>query len=84
MSKCTLKRCKTYLGDLMKNINVIDLFCGCDGLSYGFDCAGVNILLGIDNDATALKDFDNNHKNAKSICGDITTTTYSDKKSHRR
>lgn len=62
----------------MRNINAIDLFCGCGGLSYGFECAGVNILLGIDNDATALKVFENNHKNAKTICGDITTTTLSD------
>lgn len=62
----------------MRNINAIDLFCGCGGLSYGFECAGVNILLGIDNDATALKAFENNHKNAKTICGDITTTTLSD------
>ncbi|MBQ8002368.1 MAG: DNA cytosine methyltransferase, partial [Clostridia bacterium] len=66
----------------MRNINAIDLFCGCGGLSYGFECAGVNILLGIDNDATALKAFENNHKNAKTICGDITTTTLSDIKKH--
>lgn len=66
----------------MRNINAIDLFCGCGGLSYGFECAGVNILLGIDNDATALRAFENNHKNAKTICGDITTTTLSDIKKH--
>lgn len=62
----------------MNIINAIDLFCGCGGLSYGFEKAGVNILLGIDNDATALKVFENNHKNAKSICGDITSITYDD------
>lgn len=62
----------------MSEINAIDLFCGCGGLSYGFESAGVNILLGIDNDATALKAFENNHKNAKSICGDITKTTLED------
>lgn len=61
----------------MKNkINAIDLFCGCGGLSYGFEQAGVNILLGIDNDNMALKVFEKNHKNAKSICGDITKVTY--------
>lgn len=57
-------------------MNVIDLFCGCGGLSYGFEKAGYNILLGIDNDSKALETFELNHKDAKSICGDITTITY--------
>ena len=59
-------------------MNAIDLFCGCGGLSYGFECSGVNILLGIDNDEMALKVFERNHKNAKSLCGDITEINYSD------
>lgn len=59
-------------------MNVIDLFSGCGGLSYGFEQAGFNILLGIDNDATALKAFEKNHNNAKSICGDITKISYND------
>lgn len=57
-------------------MNAIDLFCGCGGLSYGFEKAGVNILLGIDNDAMALKTFELNHKGSKSICGDITEIGY--------
>lgn len=60
----------------MKNFNVIDLFCGCGGLSYGFECVGFNILLGIDNDAKALETFELNHNGAKSICGDITQINY--------
>ncbi len=60
----------------MSSINVLDLFCGAGGLSYGFKCAGYNILLGIDNDSKALETFELNHKGAKSICGDITQITY--------
>lgn len=58
--------------------NVIDLFCGAGGLSYGFEKAGFNILLGIDNDAKALETFEHNHNEAKSICGDITEVSYKD------
>ncbi len=60
----------------MSKYNAIDLFCGCGGLSYGFERAGFNILLGIDNDAKALETFELNHKGAKSICGDITAVSY--------
>ena len=35
--------------------NVLDLFCGCGGLSYGFESAGFDVLVGIDNDAKALE-----------------------------
>ncbi len=62
----------------MKNYNVIDLFCGCGGLSYGFEKAGFNILLGIDNDKMALSAFEHNHNGSKTICGDITEIGYSD------
>lgn len=62
----------------MKSYNVIDLFCGAGGLSYGFERAGFNVLLGIDNDAKALETFERNHTGAKSICGDITEITYND------
>lgn len=62
----------------MNEWNVIDLFCGAGGLSYGFEKAGFNVLLGIDNDAKALETFELNHTGAKSICGDITEITYKD------
>ncbi len=60
------------------SFNVLDLFCGCGGLSYGFECAGYNVLLGIDNDSKALETFELNHSDAKSICGDITKISYED------
>ena len=56
--------------------SVLDLFSGAGGLSYGFESAGFNVLLGIDNDAKALETFELNHKGAKSICGDITKIHY--------
>lgn len=58
------------------NLNAIDLFCGCGGLSLGFEKAGVNILLGIDNDQMALNTFKLNHKGSQYICGDITQISY--------
>ena len=60
----------------MKKYNVIDLFCGAGGLSCGFQHAGYNILLGVDNDRKALDTFEFNHKGAKAICGDITQISY--------
>ena len=62
----------------MNKFNVVDLFCGAGGLSYGFEKAGFNVLLGIDNDKKALETFELNHNGAKSICGDITEITYQD------
>ena len=38
----------------MGKYNAIDLFSGAGGVSYGFESAGFNILLGIDNDKKAL------------------------------
>lgn len=53
--------------------NVLDLFSGCGGLSYGFKSAGYNIVVGIDTDKKALDTFEFNHKGTKTICADITT-----------
>ena len=38
-------------------LNVLDLFCGCGGLSDGFRNAGANIVVGGDNDGVALDTF---------------------------
>jgi len=61
-----------------KVYNIIDLFCGAGGLSYGFERAGFNVLLGIDSDPSALKTFEINHKGSKSICADITKISHTD------
>ena len=52
-------------------INVLDLFCGCGGLSLGFEKAGLKILLGIDAWQDAITTFNCNHKNSKGICADL-------------
>lgn len=50
---------------------VIDLFCGCGGLSFGFLTAGYEILLGLDNDSASLETFKKNHTNSSVIQEDI-------------
>ena len=52
---------------------VLDLFCGCGGLSLGFEQAGYEITLGIDNWDEALKTFKENHANSEVLCTDIST-----------
>lgn len=48
-------------------LNVIDLFCGAGGLSYGFQSAGYRIIAGIDNNQPALDTFELNHNGAKGL-----------------
>jgi len=54
-----------------KNLKVIDLFSGCGGFSFGFQEAGYEVVLGIDNVDIALKTFEKNHKNAKGLLLDL-------------
>lgn len=61
---------------MSNKLNTIDLFCGCGGLSYGFEMAGYNILIGIDNNKKALETFELNHTGSKTICGDITKISF--------
>ncbi len=51
--------------------NVLDLFCGCGGLSLGFEQAGYNILLGIDMWQDALQTYEKNHKESKTVCANL-------------
>lgn len=51
--------------------NVIDLFSGCGGFSYGFESAGYNVLLGVDNEKIALDTFKLNHNNSDVLLADL-------------
>lgn len=62
-------------------MNVIDIFSGCGGLSYGFELAGFDVILGIDNDEAALSSFKHNHKNSSILLGDISILSYEDVRS---
>ena len=51
---------------------VLDLFCGCGGISKGFELAGYSIIGGIDFNADATESFKLNFPKATVKCGDIT------------
>lgn len=60
----------------MKNKpTVIDLFCGCGGLSYGFIEAGYEVVLGIDHWKDAVETFKFNHKNSIGLVADLFNET---------
>lgn len=55
------------------NISVLDLFCGCGGLSLGFAKAGYSVVMGVDFWKDALVTYEYNHPNSKSLCADLST-----------
>lgn len=54
---------------------VLDLFCGCGGISLGFQLAGFDIIGGVDNNEYATKTFAHNFRKATVLCTDITSIT---------
>lgn len=62
-----------------KQYNVVDLFCGCGGLSKGFEEAGYNTLLGVDIEQSALNTFEKNHKGAVGMNLDLSASDSFDK-----
>lgn len=55
-----------------KQYNVLDLFCGCGGMSWGLAKKGFHIVAGFDIWDVALKTYQYNHKYAKAVNLDIT------------
>jgi DNA (cytosine-5)-methyltransferase 1 len=58
-------------GSRNKKFTVIDLFCGCGGLSYGFIQSGYDVTLGVDHDDAALKTFEANHPDSVTLNTDL-------------
>lgn len=58
---------------MLKKYTVLDLFCGCGGLSLGFEQAGFDVLAGIDVWKDALVTYQANHPNSKAIQADLMT-----------
>ena len=48
-----------------KPYKILDLFCGCGGLSLGFEQAGYDVAMGIDVWEDALRSYVFNHKKSK-------------------
>ena len=69
-----------------KIYEVIDLFCGIGGLSYGLKCQGMKILAGFDLDYTCQYAYETNtggkfyYRDVKTISGDEIKKLYSQKK----
>lgn len=52
-------------------LNVVDLFCGCGGMSKGLSDAGLNVITGIDVWDEAVNNYNNNFSH-KAYCEDLT------------
>lgn len=60
---------------ITQNINTLDLFAGCGGLSLGFQMAGFTSILATDIDENCQKTFARNFPDVPFICQDIATLT---------
>ncbi len=52
---------------------VLDLFCGCGGMSLGFERTGYDVLLGIDIWKDALETYKYNHQDVLTLQADMST-----------
>ena len=55
----------------MNKPKILDLFCGCGGLSLGFESAGFEVALAIDIWNDAIQTYNKNHSKQVAICKDI-------------
>ena len=58
---------------MQEKYTFIDLFAGCGGLSLGFEEAGFESILAIDNWQDALDTYAANRIAARTLCADIST-----------
>ena len=58
-------------GLCVKKPTVVDIFCGIGGFSRGFETAGFDSVVGIDNWDVAMDTFKRNHRNVQTIIGDV-------------
>ncbi len=54
-----------------EKLKVIDLFCGCGGMSQGLKEAGLDIVIGIDIWNKAIESYKSNHEH-NAECADLT------------
>lgn len=52
-------------------MNLLDLFCGCGGISLGFKLAGYTVSGGIDIDPDSIKTFQRNFPKSKAVCKNL-------------
>lgn len=56
---------------MMKKPKILDLFCGCGGLSLGFEKAGFETVLAIDSWQDAINTYNHNRGNSVAQCRDV-------------
>jgi len=67
---------------MVKNLSVVDLFCGVGGLTHGFILENIKVIAGIDNDLTCKYAYEKNngalfiHKSIKDVKGKDITKLY--------
>lgn len=60
---------------------IVDLFCGCGGISTGFEMAGYKAILGVDIHGPSLASFRVNHPQAAAVLGDVSKLSEEDVRS---